>query len=64
MALRKVGRDEFFATVGKMNVHPSPEPDAVYWKTPNGVLKGKTTPGYMGGAFKEYFVVEEPEGRP
>lgn len=58
MRLRKVTRDEFFATVGQMNVHPTAEPNACYWKTPQGVLKGKTTPGYMGGTEKEYFVVD------
>jgi hypothetical protein len=58
MKLVEVTREEFFATVGQMNVHPRSERDASYWETPSRVLMGKTTPGYMGEGPKAYFVVQ------
>jgi hypothetical protein len=41
-----------------MNVHPRPERDASYWETPDRRLMGKTTPGYMGGSARRYFVAD------
>lgn len=58
--MREVTKDEFFATVGQMNVHPRPERDASFWETPGRQLMGKTTPGYMGGAEPHrYFVTKD-----
>ena len=59
MTLIEVTYEEFFAAIGPMNVHPRAERDASYWETPNRVLKGKTTPGYMGEGRKAYFIVRE-----
>jgi hypothetical protein len=57
--MQEVDRDEFFATVGQLNVHPRPERDATYWETPyHRQLMGISTPGYMGGKpgeAKRYF---------
>ena len=58
MRLIEVTYEEFFSTVGKMNVHPRAEPEASYWETPARVLMGKTTPGYMCEGRKAYFVVK------
>lgn len=58
--MRQVSKEEFFATVGQMNVHPRPERDASYWETPYRELKGVTKPGYMGGVPKSYWVVDRP----
>jgi len=51
-----VSMDTFFATVGKLNVHPRSEPDASYWETPRRECLGITTPGYMGAGEKTYRV--------
>jgi len=59
MKLVEVTKDEFFATVGKMNVHPRPEREASYWETPGRILMGKTTPGYTCEGPKAYFVVQQ-----
>jgi hypothetical protein len=57
MKLVEVTKEEFYASVGQMNVHPRSERDASYWETPGRVLMGKTTPGYMCEGPKAYFVV-------
>ncbi len=59
--MREVSRDQFFATVGQMNVHPRVEKDASYWETPSRQLMGRTEPGYMGGGPKRYFVSLQAE---
>lgn len=46
MTLKPVTKDEFFAHIAKMNVHPRSEPDASYWELPNRTLIGKSTPGW------------------
>lgn len=60
MRLVEVTKEEFHATVGRMNVHPRSERDASYWETPGRILIGKTTPGYLHGGLpgypKAYFV--------
>lgn len=56
MNLRRVSKEEFYATVGQLNVHPRAERDASYWETPNRELMGKSTPGYMCRGEKAYFV--------
>lgn len=54
--MREITKDQFFATVGRLNVHPRAERDASFWETPDRRLMGKTTPGYMGGSDRRYFV--------
>lgn len=44
--MREVTKEEFFATVGQMNVHPRPEKMKTYWETPERQLMGVSTPGY------------------
>jgi len=56
MSFREVTKEEFFSTVGQMNVHPRPERDASYWETPSRQLMGKSTPGFAGMGPKRYFV--------
>ena len=42
-----VSKEAFFATIGKMNVHPRPERDITYWETPFRVIVGISYPGYI-----------------
>lgn len=56
MRFIEVTKDEFFATVGRMNVHPRPEKNVTEWETPGRVLMGRTTPGYMCEGPKAYFI--------
>ncbi len=42
---REVSKEEFFASVGQMNVHPSIQgryPYTALWMTPIGSIQGKT----------------------
>ena len=41
-----VSRDEFFASVGQMDVIPCSEPEYTRWETRTRVVVGKSTPGY------------------
>lgn len=59
MTHRKVTKDEFYSTVGQMNVHPRPERDKTFWETPSRVVVGITTPGYLCVGEETYTVVEE-----
>jgi hypothetical protein len=52
----QVTKEEFFTTLGPLNVHPRTERYACYWETPNRVLKGKSTPGYMAIGPKTYWL--------
>jgi hypothetical protein len=64
----QISRDEFFSTVGKMNVHPQIQPPEKYpyislWKTPMGQVTGKTVGQYNGEC--QYYVPKittSPEG--
>jgi hypothetical protein len=60
--LVSVSKEKFYATVGKMNVHPSPQKYHTAWKTPSGTIVGWTTPGYLlipyGEDEKQWFVRE------
>lgn len=58
MELIPVNKDVFYATVGPLNVHPRSERDASYWELRDRQLIGKTTPGYMGGETKQYFLAK------
>ena len=55
--MREVTMDEFYATVGPMNVHPRVEPEYTIWETPNRTVVGRSLPGYRNpGDPKLYFV--------
>lgn len=58
MNLTSVTKEEFFAKIGPMNVHPQSMPEATYWKTPNQILIGISTPGWKCIGVKEYFLVQ------
>lgn len=61
--MREVNRDQFFATVGHMNVHPRSEKSASYWETPSRQLVGRTEPGYVGEGPKRFFLSSAPGER-
>lgn len=54
--MRQVSREEFYATVGQMNVHPRPEKDRTFWETPDRRLMGISTPGYLCVGAKTFAV--------
>ena len=56
MRFVEVTKDEFFATVGPMNVHPRPDKHVTEWETPGRHLIGRTTPGYLCEGPKAYFL--------
>jgi hypothetical protein len=56
MNLVEVTREQFFAIVNPMNVHPRSEKEASYWEMPDRRLIGKTTPGYMCKGHQAYFI--------
>jgi len=58
MKLVEVSKKVFFARIGPLNVHPRSERETTFWETPNRNLIGKSTPGYMCGAPKVWFLVE------
>lgn len=41
-----VTRDEFFAKIGPLDVHPRPFPECSLWETPSREVLGRTVPGY------------------
>ena len=43
----QVTKDEFFASVGQLDVHPWPDPDRTLWRLRDLTTIGITTPGYM-----------------
>ena len=53
---KEIEKDEFFATVGSLNVHPSiqlgPYPYMSLWKAPNGQVLGKSVGYRDGGTIK------------
>lgn len=56
--MREVTKDEFFATVGPMNVHPSiVSPSHTSWETPLRKVIGVSFPGWKNpGDPKRYFL--------
>jgi hypothetical protein len=56
--MREVTKNEFFATVGQMNVHPRlHETHRTSWETPDRTVHGVTYPGWKNpGDQKRYFV--------
>lgn len=55
---REVSQDEFYATVGPLNVHPQIQPPEKYpytqlWKTPTRQVMGKTV-GQQNGTSRYY----------
>lgn len=45
--MREVTKEQFYATVGQMDVHPRTERDHAAWETRDRRLVGRTEPGYM-----------------
>ncbi len=43
----EVTKEQFFATVGQLDVHPRAERDHSSWETRSREFVGRTTPGYM-----------------
>ena len=59
--MREVSKEEFYATVGPMDVIPRPGREVTLWETRDRRVIGKSTPGYMPGGTKTYFLREEKE---
>ncbi|RQZ76423.1 hypothetical protein DF052_00260 [Burkholderia glumae] len=55
-----VNKDQFFAIMGPLNVHPRAEPDRSIWETPQREMLGLSMPGYAScyGTPERYFVVD------
>ncbi len=62
--MREVTKDQFFATVGQMNVNPRSEKTASYWETPSRQLMGRTEPGYICEGPKRYFIASHLSAAP
>jgi len=45
--MKEVTQEQFFASVGQMDVHPRVERDHSAWETRSRELVGRTEPGYM-----------------
>lgn len=58
MEFKQVSKDEFYATVGNMDVVTRPERDKTYWELRNRELVGITTPGYSCEGIRTYQVRE------
>ena len=54
--MERVSRDRFFAVIGPMNVHPRTERMENIWETPNRVVVGRSTPGYLREGEVAYFL--------
>lgn len=55
--MREVSKDTFFATIGPMNVHPRSGRMETIWETPQRVVVGRSTPGYLCEGRKAYFLL-------
>lgn len=58
MQMIEVTKDEFFASVGKLDVIPRPERNETIWETRNRVVVGRSTPGYLCEGPKAWFVAK------
>jgi len=52
----EVSSEQFFAKIGPMDVSPHSKPDVTYWETPSRQIIGKSTPGYVPGDAKRWFL--------
>lgn len=43
----EVTKERFFEVIGPLNVYLRSEREATYWETPQRLLVGVSTPGYM-----------------
>lgn len=66
----EVTKEQFYASVGQLDVHPRPEGDHSSWETRTREVVGRTTPGYMcrdaDGNYtskSQYFVTERIASR-
>lgn len=57
---RDVSREEFYAVVGPLSVHPSPERDRTVWRhTHSLAVVGISTPGYLCEGAQTYRLLEK-----
>lgn len=55
MSFVTVTKEQFYAAMGPLNVHPRPEPEITYWEMPNREVVGISKPGWNNpGAEKSY----------
>ncbi|MAM39013.1 MAG: hypothetical protein CL949_11070 [Erythrobacter sp.] len=56
---RSVSKDEFFAVMGPLDVHPNNERDITHWRLRDRTLVGQSEPGWMpDGKPNRYFIIE------
>lgn len=61
----EVTREEFFATVGRLNVHPhNNNPYYSDWETPSRTLLGRTYPGWKNPGNEKRYLVRATTGAP
>ena len=56
--MKEVTKDAFYKAINPMNVHPRPEREVTYWETPQRMIVGKSTPGYMQNGPVGYFLAD------
>lgn len=56
MPLVEVTESEFFAAIGPRDIVLSTRRDCTIWETRNRLQVGKSTPGYVGGSAKAYYL--------
>lgn len=54
----RISQSEFYASIGRLNVHPRSERDLTYWETPDRQILGHSRPGYVGAGEEAYFITE------
>jgi len=59
--MREVSKEEFYATIGPMDVIPRPFKEVTLWETRDRQVIGKSTPGYIFGGSKTYFLKERSD---
>jgi hypothetical protein len=58
MSMKTVTKDEFFAAVGKLDVHPCPQRMKTLWKLRNGKIVGVSTPGWKCVGEKTWSILD------
>lgn len=56
--MKAVSKEEFFAFMGPLNVHPRSEPDRSVWETPSRQVLGISRPGYKCEGEEVYMLTE------
>lgn len=52
----QVSRADFFAAIGRLDVHPRPERDRSDWRLRTGEIVGRSSPGYMCDGVPGYWL--------